>query len=135
MLKKLSFIDLYKAIQNKIESKTGFRCYDDIPKDAPSPFYYAEIVGLRPENTKTMYVDVFTVFVHAIAEPGGSSIGVYKLIQDLEETMTERIEIGEEYWILEQTSQGLQQIQTDETNEKHAILAYEFKISYGFKVK
>lgn len=135
MLKKLSFIDFYKAIQNKIESKTGLRCYDDIPKDAPSPFYYAEIVGLRPENTKTMYIDVFTVFVHAIAEPGGSSVGVYKLIQDLEEAMTERIEIGEEYWILEQTSQGLQQIQTDETNEKHAILAYEFKICYGFKVK
>ncbi|MBV1817339.1 DUF5072 domain-containing protein [Bacteroidales bacterium MSK.15.36] len=135
MLKKLSFIDFYKAIQNKIESKTGLRCYDDIPKDAPSPFYYAEIVGLRPENTKTMYVDVFTVFVHAIAEPGGSSVGVYKLIQDLEEAMTEKIEIDEEYWILEQTSQGLQQIQTDETNEKHAILAYEFKICYGFKVK
>ncbi|MCQ6963936.1 antigen B, partial [Methanolobus chelungpuianus] len=68
-----------------------------------------------------MYVDVFTVFVHAIAEPGGSSVGVYKLIQDLEEAMTEKIEIDEEYWILEQTSQGLQQIQTDETNEKHAI--------------
>ncbi|MCR2045488.1 DUF5072 family protein [Anaerosalibacter massiliensis] len=135
MLKKLSFIDFYKAIQEKIESKTGLRCYDDISQDAPSPFYYAEIVGLRPENTKTMYVDVFTVFVHAIAEPGGSSIGIYKLIQELEEAMTERIDIGEEYWILEQTSQGLQRIQTDETNEKHAILAYEFKICYGFKIK
>jgi|SRR5699024_1178407 len=135
MLKKLGFIDFYKAIQSKIESKTGLRCYDDIPKDAPSPFYYAEIVGLRPENTKTMYVDVFTIFVHAIAEPGGSSVGVYKLIQDLEQAMTERIEISDEYWILEQTSQGLQQIQKDETNEKHAVLAYEFKICYGFKVK
>lgn len=135
MLKKLSFIDLLKAVQQRVEQGTGLRCYDDIPKDAPSPLYYAEIVGLRPENTKTMYVDVFTVFIHAIAEPGSSSVPVYKLIQGLEEAMTVDIDISDEYWVMNQTNQGLSRIQTDETGEKHAILGYEFKITYGFKTK
>lgn len=135
MLKKLGFTDLIKAVQSRVEAGTRLRCYDDIPKDAPSPLYYAEVVGLRPENTKTMYVDVFTIFIHAIAEPDNSSIPVYKLIQELEESMTRNIELGGEYWVMEQSSQGLKNLQTDETNEKHAVLAYEFKITYGFKTK
>lgn len=135
MLKKLSFIDLLKAVQQRVEMGTGLRCYDDIPKDAPSPLYYAEIVGLRPENTKTMYVDVFTVFIHAIAEPTTSSVPVYKMIQSLEEAMTVDIDIGEEYWVMNQTNQGLSRIQIDETGEKHAIMGYEFKVTYGFKTK
>lgn len=135
MLKKLGFVDFMKSVIERIEEGTGLRCYDDIPKNAPSPFYYAEIIGLRPENTKTMYVDVFTVFIHAIAEPSNSSVGIYKLIQDLEEAMTKEIGIDDIYTVMLQSSQGLQRIQTDETNERHAILAYEFKICYGFKTK
>lgn len=135
MLKKLGFIDLLEAVIDLVEEGTGQRCYDSIPKNMPSPLYFAEIVGLRPENTKTMYVDAFTVYIHAIAKPSDSSIEVYEMIQDLEEAMTKEIDLDCEYDLIMQTSEGLQGIQTDETNEKHAILSYEFRICYGFKVK
>ncbi len=135
MLKKLSFLDLLKAVIDLVEKGTGMRCYDSIPKNMPSPLYFAEIVGLRPENTKTMYVDAFTVYIHAIAKPSDSSIEVYELIQALEQAMTREIELDCEYDLLMQTSEGLQGIQTDETNEKHGILSYEFRIVYGFKIK
>lgn len=137
MLKKLGFVEFIKAVINKVEEGTGLRCYDAIPKNKPSPFYYAEIVGLRPANTKTMFVDVFTVFIHAIAEEqdNDSSIAIYNMIQDLEEAMTSEIDIDCKYTVISQDSLGLQRIQTDETGEKHAILSYDFKICYGFKVK
>lgn len=133
--KKLSLTKLISSLQDVIETGTGLRCYDEVPLNAPSPFYYAEIIEIRPENTKTMYVDVYTIMIHAIAEPSGKSIGVYNLITQLEEAMTKEICIGEPYWVLMQTSQGLANIQQDETNEKHAVLNYEIKISYGFKTK
>lgn len=137
MLKKLGFVKFIKSVIDRVELGTELKCYDAIPRNAPSPFYYAEIVGLRPANTKTMFVDVFTVFIHAIAEEqeNNSSVAVYKMIQDLEEAMTKEIDIGCEFRLIEQNSLGLQNIQTDETNEKHAILSYEFKICYGFKAK
>lgn len=135
MLKKLSFIDLLREVIIKVEEGTGLRCYDEIPKNAPSPFYFAEIVGLRSENTKTMFVDVFTVFIHAISKPSNSSIELYNLVQNLEEAMTREIELPCEYNLLLQTSQGLNSMQRDETNEKHAVLGYEFKVNYGFKIK
>lgn len=135
MLKKLSFTDLLKQVIVRVQDGTGLRCYDDIPLNAPAPFYFAEIVGLRPANTKTMYVDVFTVYIHAIAKASNSSIEIYKLIQELEEAMTKDIVLPCEYNLLLQTGQGLNTIKIDETNEKHAILSYEFKINYGFKIK
>ncbi|NBI08244.1 DUF5072 family protein [Senegalia massiliensis] len=137
MLKKLGFVEFIKAVMDRVETGTGLRCYDAIPKNAPSPFYYAEIVGLRKADTKTMFVDVFTVFIHVIAEPqeNNSSVAVYKMIQELEEAMTEDIDIDCKYTVISQDSLGLQRIQTDETNEKHAILSYDFKICYGFKIK
>ena len=137
MLKKLGFVEFIKAVMDRVEEGTEYRCYDAIPKNAPSPFYFAEIVGLRPENTKTMYVDVFTVFIHVIADPqpNNSSVKLYQMIQGLEEAMTKDIDIDCQYTLIKQTSSGLQTIQTDETKEKHGVLGYEFNIAYGFKTK
>ena len=135
MYKQLGLVDLIQAIQKKVKERTGLECYDSVPDNAPSPFYFAEVVGKRPAHTKTMYRDVFTVWIHAIAEPGESSVQIYELIQKLEEALTEEIEIPEEYDLIMQTDNGIQTIKTDETKEKHAVLAYEFMICYGFKCK
>ena len=135
MYKQIGLTDLISAIQKKIEDHTGTKSYDAVPKNAPSPFYFAEIVGKRPAHSKTMWRDVFTVWIHAVAEPGESSVGIYGLIQELEEALTEDIELPEGFDLIMQTNNGVQTIKTDETNEKHAVLAYEFMICYGFKCK
>lgn len=133
--KQMGLVDLISAIQNKVEEGTGLRCYDAVPVNKPSPFYYAEVVGKRPAHSKTMWRDIFTVWIHAIAEPGESSVQIYELIQNLEEALTEDIELSEEYELIMQTNNGIQTIKTDETKEKHAVLAYEFMVCYGYKCK
>ena len=135
MYKQLGLVDLISAIQKKVKERTGIVCYDAVPQNATSPFYFAEVVGKRPAHTKTMYRDVFTVWIHVIAEPGKSSVQVYDLIQRLEEALTEDIELLEDFELIMQTNNGVQTIKTDETNEKHAVLSYEFMVCYGFKCK
>ena len=133
--KQMGLVDLISAIQKKVEERTGLRCYDAVPINKPSPFYYAEVVGKRPAHSKTMWRDIFTVWIHAIAEPGESSVQIYELIQNLEEALTEDIDLPEEHQLIMQTNNGIQTIKTDETKEKHAVLAYEFMVCYGYKCK
>lgn len=133
--KQMGLVDLISAIQKKIEDKTGLKCLDAVPTNELSPFYYAEVVGKRPAHSKTMWRDIFTVWIHAIAEPGESSVQIYELIQRLEEALTEDIDLPEEYELIMQTNNGIQTIKTDETKEKHAVLAYEFMVCYGYKCK
>ena len=133
--KQMGLVELISAIQKKVEDKTGIKCFDSVPENEISPFYYAQVVGKRPAHSKTMWRDIFTVWIHAIAEPGESSVQIYELIQNLEEALTEDIELPEEYELIMQTDNGIQTIKTDETREKHAVLAYEFMVCYGYKCK
>lgn len=135
MYKQLGLVDLIHGIQAKVEEKTGVKCYDAVPRNAPSPFYFAEVIGKRPAHTKTMYRDVYTVWIHAIAQPGDSSVQIYEMIQQLEETLTEDVSLPEGFELILQASNGVQTIKTDETNEKHAVLSFEFTVCYGFKCK
>lgn len=135
MYKQLGLVNLIRGIQAKVEEKTGVKCYDAVPRNAPSPFYFAEVIGKRPAHTKTMYRDVYTVWIHAIAQPGNSSVQIYEMIQQLEETLTEDISLPEGFELILQASNGVQTIKTDETNEKHAVLSFEFTVCYGFKCK
>lgn len=135
MLKKLGLVDLISAIQTKVEANTGIRCYDEIPKNAESPLFFAEVIGIRPENTKTMWCEVYTVVIHAIAKPSNSNVEIYEMIQNLQEALTEYVDLPDNVELLLQTNQGLQSLTQDETKEKHAVLAYDFKVSYGFKCK
>ena len=82
-----------------------------------------------------MYRDIFTVWIHAIAEPKDSSVPIYQLINNLEEALTEDIELPDWVQLIMQTNNGVQTIKTDESNEKHAVIAYEFMVCYGFKCK
>lgn len=135
MLKQLTPIDLIKAIQANVQTNTSKKCYDVVPMNASSPFFYAEFLDSEPVNSKTMYKGKYRVWIHVIAEPSDSSIPVYNYIQELEEAMTEDIELPEDYELILQTNNGIKAIKTDETNEKHAVIEYEFMICYGFKCK
>lgn len=135
MYVQLGLVDLISAVQSRVEAGTGIKCYDAVPDDAKSPFYFAEVTGTRPAHTKTMWRDVFTVYIHAIAKPSASSVELYDLIQKLEEAMTEDIQLPDGFQLLMQTNGGVQIIKTDESEEKHAVIAYEFTVCYGFKIK
>lgn len=133
--KQMGLVELISAIQKKVEIKTELRCFDAVPENESSPFYYAQVVAKRPAHSKTMWRDIFTVWIHAIAKPGESSVQIYELIQKLEEALTEDIDLPEEYELIMQTNNGIQTIKTDESGEKHAVLAYEFMVCYGYKCK
>lgn len=140
MYTQLGLVDLISSIQRQVQEKTGLRCYDAVPLNAPSPFYFAEVIGKRPAHSKTMWRDVFSVWIHVIAAPPpagekASSVQVYDLIQSLEEALTEDIKLPAGFELVMQTDNGVQTIKTDETNEKHAVLDYEFMVCYGFKCK
>lgn len=134
MLKKLGLVDLHASLKATIEKNTSLTAYDQVPEDAPAPFYFIEIVDKRPENTKMMWCEVFTVWIHAISAESTGKVAIYKMIEDLEEALTEQLVLPD-VEILRQTETGMQSLQEDETKEMHAIIAYEIKVAYGFKTK
>ena len=118
MYKQLGLTDLIAAIKQQLEANTDLTCYDVPPENAPSPLVYAEIAGLKPDDTKTMYCKLYTVWLHVIAE-----------------AMTDDITLPDGFGLVYQMDNGIQAIKTDETGEKHAILEFEFKISFAYKIK
>lgn len=135
MYKQLDLVYLAAAVINNIEKNTTLKCYDAVPQNAVSPFYFAEVVSSVPVQSKTMFIDSFTIWVHCIAKKGDSSVSVYELINKVQEAMTEEIILSEDFELLEQVNKGIQTIKQDKTKEKHAVLAYEFKVCYGLKCK
>lgn len=135
MLRRFSALDLLAIVQEQIERNTGLRCFDHADNEQ-SPFYAVELVGIEPANTKTCYMDKMTVNVHCIASPSKRQTDALKLIQKLEEAMTEEVVLPDPYWLENQTEEGLQGApKEDETGEMHAIVAFSFVIAYGFNCK
>ena len=132
---KLSPVTLIAAVQEKVEALTGLRCYDHVPLNEASPLYFAEITRIQPANSKTMYRDVYSVAIHCIAEESPSSVGVYNLIENLQSALSEDITLPEPFTLVMQTDNGVQTIKTDESGEKHAIVNFDFMVSYGFMCK
>ena len=135
MYKKMNLNDFLAVLIERVETETGLRCYDAVPLNAPSPFYFAEVVQTAPANTKTSFRDRVTVYFHAIAKPNNSSAEINDLINSLQEALSSDIELPEPYWLALQVDNGVTAINQDETKEKHAILTYDFTISYGLKCK
>lgn len=132
---KLSPVTLIAAVQDKVETITGLICYDHVPLNEESPLYFAEITRIRPANSKTMFRDVYSVAIHCIAEESSSSVGVYNLIENLQSALSEDITLPEPFTLVMQTDNGVQTIKTDESGEKHAIVNFDFMVSYGFMCK
>ena len=132
---KLSPVTLIAAVQDKVESLTDLRCYDHVPLNEASPLYFAEITRIQPANSKTMFRDVYSVAIHCIAEESPSSVGVYNLIENLQSALSEDIILPEPFTLVMQTDNGVQTIKTDESGEKHAIVNFDFMVSYGFMCK
>ena len=136
MRTKLPISDLMALFIECVE-KSGLKCYDGVPDNAESPFYICELIGIEPKDTKTMYVDAFTFYVHCIAksELNKSSLGVFNMIDDLREQLTNELYLSNPFNILDMVDNGLIVMKTDETGEKHAIESITINVCYGFKCK
>ena len=104
-------------------------------KDTPSPFLFVEVVGKRDASSKTMFKEIFTVQIHAIATPSDARTEIYSMIQSVEESLTESLTLPDGITLVLQTETGVQSLQQDETNEYHAVISYEIMVSYGLKCK
>lgn len=137
MIKRLSILDLHIAIKNLVETYSDLRLIDGVGENEPSPFVFFEILEKQPDDTKTMFVDKFTIHFHVIskAETNNSSIPHYANIQAIEEVFTKRMVLEEPFDLFRQSNDGMVSNVMDETSERHAVLAYSFWVSYGFKVK
>lgn len=135
MYQKLGLTDLVSAIQIKVNEKTGLSCYDEMSLDATRPFYFVEVVQKKSANTKTMLRETFNVDIHIISEPSSKLERIYKLIQMVEEALSENIELPNDFELIFQNEDGLKALKTEETKEKHAILSYKFMVCYGYKLK
>jgi hypothetical protein len=135
MLQKLSLIDLVKGVKNKLEEKTDTPCYDEWPANESAPLYYIEAVNKLSANTKTMFSEVCTILIHIISEEEQKNVQAYSLIQRAEEALTEDINLPEGFELISQVSQGIISDKKDEDGEEHVVIVYDFKVSYGFKMK
>lgn len=135
MLKKLGMVQFHKAVKDLIEKNTGKPCYDEVPDNAPAPFYFMEIIQKVQNNSKTMWKETISTWIHVIASPSKRSVEIYELIESLEEALTEEIVLPPAFELLNQVSAGTQVIKTDPSGEKHAILQYDFTVCYGYKTK
>lgn len=135
MLKKLSFVDLIAALIALLKQNTAAKVYDFVPQDAPSPLIYIEAAGKQANDTKAMFCEVYSVNIHAVAEPYEGNTAIYKLINEIEEALTEDITLPEGFDVIYQLSDGVEAIYEEETKEKHAVLPVRFKVAYGYKIK
>lgn len=136
MLKKLSLLDLHKSIQERIHEGTGLKCLDDNLINEPLPYTFVEFVNSKPRNTKTMFIHEYVIHVHVLSEAANNNVEHYKNIQAVEEALTEYVNLPEGYQLWDQVESGLvSNYKEPETEEKHAVLSFVFKVSYGFKLK
>lgn len=136
MLKKLSFIDLIAAVIALLKKNTDVSVFDFVPENEHSPLIYVEAAGKEANDTKAMFCEVYRVNIHAVAEPYKGNTAIYKLINQIEEALTEDITLPEGFDLIYQLSDGVEAIYEEtETKEKHAVLPVRFKVAYGYKTK
>ena len=135
MFKQLGIVDLLAAVKDQVETGTEYPCYDSRPSAVTGPYYYAEVSGKKPDHTDTLYRDVFTVPIHAVTGTEGTSEQVYRMIQQLEEAMSEDIALPNDFYLAMQSGTGAQAITTETTGEYQAVMDYEFTVGYGLRCK
>ena len=133
-LRRLSPVDLLAAVCARVSEGTGLACVTD-PADEPSPFYSATLAGIRPGRSKSMFLDVFEVQLHAVAAPSRTQAEVLAMVGDLSSAMCQDVVLPEPFALVRQDDMGLQAVKRDPTGEWHAIATYELTVSYGLMIK
>ena len=134
-LVRLSPVVLLGAVARLVEDGTGTRCATAVREDEASPFYFVELAGSRPAKSRTMWLEDFTCYVHAVSVPSEGQIEVLGMVADMEEAMEAAVTLPAPFHLVLQTEDGVQRVMRDPTGEWHAVTAYTFRVSYGLKVK
>lgn len=137
MYRRLSPTELLAVLIEHVETRTGLRLYDNAD-GKKSPFYSFEGIEREPVDTKTMYIDRFTIALHCIsAPPKGeySSQPVLDMETALEEALTDDLCLPEPFELINQECRGIDTIKRDPSDEGHAIVTYVFDVCYGFRCK
>lgn len=136
MLQRMGIGEFLGVLIETIGERTGLPCVDS-PDGEESPFYSIELTRTEPANTKTSFVDKYSVWIHCVAAPVTpySNAPVLRLVKTLEEALTRDIPLSEPFRLNNQTYEGVQALKKDESGEGHAVLAYSFEVCYGFKCK
>lgn len=133
-LVRLSPVALLGAAARLVEDGTGTICGTS-PQVEESPYYFVEFVGSRPAKSRTMWLEDFTCYVHAVSVPSESQVGVLEMVASMEEAMGAGVELPAPFHLVLQTEDGVQRVKQDPTGEWHAVTAYTFRVSYGLKIK
>ena len=107
-LSRLPLDDFVAAVVARVKEGTGIKCVTDANKE-PSPLYSVGALSVRPDKTKTMWLDVYT--------------------------MSQPISLNCPFQVIRQTDNGLNTIKRDETGEWHAVVPFEVVVSYGLIIK
>ena len=65
---RLSIAEFLGYLIDQVAERTGHPCHD-YPENAESPFYGISSVSTEARNTKTMYIDVFSIDIDAVSAP------------------------------------------------------------------
>lgn len=136
ILERLGIGDFLGLLIDHVSERTGVRCYD-YPDNVPSPLYSVELETATPENTKTMFIDAFSVKIHCVSEETRpySSAPVLGMVKALQEAMTEPLTLPEPFQLYSQECEGVTSVKRDESGEGHAVLVYKFLVCYGYRCK
>lgn len=133
-LVRLSPVVLLGAAARLVEDGTGTTCGTS-PQVEESPYYFVEFAGSRPAKSRSMWLEDFTCYVHAVSVPSESQQAVLEMVASMEETMEAGVTLPAPFHLVLQTEDGIQRVKQDPTGEWHAVTAYTFRVSYGLKVK
>ena len=134
-LVRLSPVDLVGAVARLVESGTGTKCVTTVREDEASPFFFVEFAGTRPVKSRTMFLEDFTCYMHAVSAPGESQMGVLQMVADMEEAMEAVVTLPAPFHVAQQTEDGVQRVMRDPSGEWHAVVSYTIRVSYGLKIK
>ncbi|MFP7202213.1 DUF5072 family protein [Lysinibacillus halotolerans] len=133
MHKRLNPTLIRAAVIDRIESYTGKKCHDKVPKNAVVPFYALPTVLQRPDDSKTMARDTFEILIHAFAD-GTSSINIDSMTTDLYEAFSEYITL-DDYEVTLQQFEGVNQILEQEDGSDMAVISLRITVFYGYRMK
>lgn len=138
VLRRINISELWGMLVEHVKQRTEVNVYPIPTYDMKTPCIGVEFLGSEPANSKTEFVEAFSFSFHAISAPVEpySPAQVLALTEELQEIMTEPIDLRPPFHLYSYEFEGIRTIKEDEeTSEGHSVLDYTFLVSYGYICK